>query len=244
MSAPLKSGMERPFLNDPRLARIKEYMEKEKLSITALKEMIDNPNAPRLKGKKKKAAKGKKANASKDSGKKKRTARGKKVNASKNSGKSKISYAHLNKVLNGVMPLNLNLIEKIAMALKLNPSYFYETTIVNKQKVKKSADAQLMSVIVDGAEGIFRYVEGLNVDKLAEFFNNEPTRPLIATGHGGKFSQAVYAALLYSTNKGLGKAVTCYSCNSLSDATIKNSRFSFAAEEWQTSTLTISLIDA
>ena len=206
MSAPLKADKERPFLNDPKLARIKEYMEKEKLSITALKEMIDNPNAPRPKGKKK------------------RTAKGKKVNASKDSGKSKISYAHLNKVFNGVMPLNLNLIEKIAMALKLNPSYFYEPTIKNTQKVKTRDDAQLMSEIVDGAEGIFRYVEGLNVDKLAEFFNNEPTRPLIATGHGGKFSQAVYAALLYSTNKGLGKAVTCYSCNSLSDATIKNSK--------------------
>ena len=90
MSAPLKADKERPFLNDPKLARIKEFMEKEKISITALKEMIDNPNAPRPKGKKKRtAAKGKKANASKDNGKKKRTAKGKKTNVSKDSGKSK-----------------------------------------------------------------------------------------------------------------------------------------------------------
>ena len=79
MSAPLKANKERPFLNDPKLARIKEFMEKEKISITALKEMIDNPNAPRPKEKKKRtAAKGKKANASKDNGKKKRKPRGRK----------------------------------------------------------------------------------------------------------------------------------------------------------------------
>ena len=206
MSAPLKADKERPFLNDPKLARIKEYMEKEKISITALKEMIDNPNAPRPKGKKK------------------RTAKGKKVNASKDSGKSKISYAHLNKVFNGVMPLNLNLIEKIAMAFKLNPSYFYETAIENKQKAQSRKDAPLMSEILDGIEETLRFVENVNVDTLHKFFFENPERPLIATGHGGKYAPAVYAALLYGTYQGLGRAVTCYSCNSLSDAVIRNSK--------------------
>ena len=206
MSAPLKADKERPFLNDPKLARIKEFMEKEKISITALKEMIDNPNAPRPKGKKK------------------RTAKGKKVNASKDSGKSKISYAHLNKVFNGVMPLNLNLIEKIAMAFKLNPSYFYETAIENKQKVQSRKDAPLMSEILDGIEETLRFVENVNVDTLHKFFFENPERPLIATGHGGKYAPAVYAALLYGTYQGLGRAVTCYSCNSLSDAVIRNSK--------------------
>ena len=205
MSAPLKADKARPFLKDPKLARIKEYMEKEKISITTLKEMIDNPNAPRPKGKKKRTAKGKKANAPKDN-------------------KSKISYAHLNKVFNGVMPLNLNLIEKIAMALKLNPSYFYETAIENKQKVQSRKDAPLMSEILDGIEETLRFVEGVNVDTLHKFFFENPERPLIATGHGGKYAPAVYAALLYGTYQGLGRAVTCYSCNSLSDAVIRNSK--------------------
>lgn len=177
MSAPLNDGTKRPFINDPRLARIREVMEERKLNIMKL------------------------------------------------SQKTEISYAHLNKVLNGVMELNPTLLEKIALkGLNLPPSFFEEVTIENNQKPKTRKDAQLMSEIVDGAEGILRYVEGMNVDGLSKFFNDEPTRPLIATGHGGKFSQAVYAALLYSTNQGLGRAVTCYSCNSLSDATIKNSK--------------------
>lgn len=147
-----------------------------------------------------------------------------KLNVRKVADKSNLSYAHLNKVLNGLKTLRLDVLQQIADGLKLPIEFFLDSDISSERKPKQNKKAQLMSEIVDGAEGIFRYVEGLDVNGLTEFFNNEPTRPLIATGHGGKYSQAVYAALLYSTNQGLGRAVTCYSCNSLSDATIKNSK--------------------
>lgn len=148
-----------------------------------------------------------------------------KMTIQKLADKSGLSYAHTNKILNGRMPLKPNLLEKIAIkGLGLPPSFFEEVTIENNRKPRKGKKNQLMSEILANVEEILRYVEGMNVDGLAKFFNDEPSRPLIATGHGGKYSQAVYAALLYSTNKGLGRAITCYSCNSLSDATIKNSK--------------------
>lgn len=149
-----------------------------------------------------------------------------KMTIQKLADKSGLSYAHTNKILNGRMPLKPNLLEKIAMkGLGLPLSFFEEVTIDNSQKPKKSKKALLMSEIVANAENILRFVQDrVDVSGLKKFFDTEPTRPLIATGHGGKFSQAVYAALLYSSNKGLGRAVTCYSCNSLSDATIKNSK--------------------
>lgn len=149
-----------------------------------------------------------------------------KMTIQKLADKSGLSYAHTNKILNGRMPLKPNLLEKIAMkGLGLPLSFFEEVTIESNQKPKTSKKALLMSEIVANAENIFRFVQDrVDVSGLKKFFDTEPTRPLIATGHGGKFSQAVYAALLYSSNKGLGRAVTCYSCNSLSDATIKNSK--------------------
>lgn len=149
-----------------------------------------------------------------------------KMTIQKLADKSGLSYAHTNKILNGRMPLKPNLLEKIAMkGLGLPLSFFEEVTIENNQKPKTSKKALLMSEIVANAEKILRFVQDrVDVSGLKKFFDTEPTRPLIATGHGGKFSQAVYAALLYSSNKGLGRAVTCYSCNSLSDATIKNSK--------------------
>lgn len=149
-----------------------------------------------------------------------------KMTIQKLADKSGLSYAHTNKILNGRMPLKPNLLEKIAIkGLGLPLSFFEEVTIESNQKPKTSKKALLMSEIVANAENILRFVQDrVDVSGLKKFFDTEPTRPLIATGHGGKFSQAVYAALLYSSNKGLGRAVTCYSCNSLSDATIKNSK--------------------
>lgn len=149
-----------------------------------------------------------------------------KMNIQKLADKSGLSYAHTNKILNGRMPLKPNLLEKIAVkGLGLPLSFFEMVTIENKRKLMKNKNALLMSEIVANAENILRFVQDrVDVNKLTKFLDTEPTRPLIATGHGGMFSIAVYATLLYSTNKGLGRAVTCYSCNSLSDATIKNSK--------------------
>ena len=150
--------------------------------------------------------------------------REKKINIKKLADLSQLSYNHANYVMNGLKALSYNVLEKIAQGLKLPMEYFLESEIQNDLKPKSRGGRQLMSDILSGIKDVLTYAEKQNVDSLREFFNNEPTRPLIATGHGGKFSQAVYAALLYSTNQGLGRAITCYSCNSLSDATIQNSK--------------------
>ena len=141
------------------------------------------------------------------------------------SDKAKLSYAHTNKVLNGIKTLKLDILEKIAVqGLGLPTEYFIETEIENGLKVRSTKAKPLMSEILLGVIDVLRLVEQQDVDRLRRFFITEPQRPLIATGQGGKFAVASYAALLYGTCQSLGRAVTCYSCNSLSDATIKNSK--------------------
>ena len=150
--------------------------------------------------------------------------REKKMNLTKLVDVTKLSYPHVCNMMNGRKPLSYDVLEKIAQGLKLPMEYFLESEVENNRKPKARGNKHLMSDILSGIKDVLLYAEKQNVDGLREFFNNEPTRPLIATGHGGKYSQAVYAALLYSTNKGLGRAVTCYLCNSLSDSTIQNSK--------------------
>ena len=136
-----------------------------------------------------------------------------------------VSYVHLNKVLNGIKPLSYDILEKIARALKYPTEYFFDTKVYTHNKPKRLGGKKLMSEILTNVVGVMRYVQDdVDVSKLRDFFTKNETKPLIATGHGGKFAPAVYAALLYSTYQSLGRAVTCYSCNSLSDATIKNSK--------------------
>ena len=147
-----------------------------------------------------------------------------KLNLTKLAALSSISYAHLNKVMNGVKVLNLDVLEQIAKGLKLPLEYFLESNIENDRLPKPRKKYQLMSEILSGIKEVLLEAEKQNVDGIKKFFSDEPTRPLIATGHGGKYSQAVYAALLYGTYQSLGRAITCYSCNSLSDATIQNSK--------------------
>ena len=133
-------------------------------------------------------------------------------------------YSSINKILNGVNPLSQKMLEKIAKGLKLPSQYFVEREIVKTTKPQTRKGYQLMSDILKEVPELWAWCENQDVTELHDFFFNEPTRPLIATGHGGKYAMAVYASLLYGTCQGLGRAVTCYSCNSLSDATIKNSK--------------------
>ena len=149
----------------------------------------------------------------------------KKMNLKKLVEETKLSYPHVCNMMNGRKPLSFEVLGKITQGLKLPMGYFDENEYEINRKPRTTKKSQLMSEILTHVEEILSYVEkNVNVDGLRKFFTTEPTRPLIATGHGGKYSQASYAALLYSTNQGLGRAVTCYSCNSLSDATIQNSK--------------------
>ena len=133
-------------------------------------------------------------------------------------------YSSLCKILNGMKPLTLKMLERISKGLKLPSQYFQERETYKELKPKARNGKQLMSDILKEVPELLKRCEEQDTDKLHNFFFSDPTRPLIATAHGGSFSPAVYASLLYGTHQGLGRAITCYGCNSLSDATLQNSK--------------------
>ena len=94
----------------------------------------------------------------------------------------------------------------------------------NQQKPKARKGKPLMSELLTETRKYIEQAEQADVASLRQFLFNEPERPLIAMGHGGSHSSAAYAALLYGTNCGLGRAMTPYQANSLSDATLKNAK--------------------
>ena len=81
-----------------------------------------------------------------------------------------------------------------------------------------------MSELLKDTRRYIELAEQTDVEPLRQFLFNEPERPLIAMGHGGSHSSAAYAALLYGTNCGLGRVVTPYQANSLSDDTLRNAK--------------------
>ena len=81
-----------------------------------------------------------------------------------------------------------------------------------------------MSELLTDARKYIKLAEQADVASLRQFLFDDPERPLIAMGHGGSHSSAAYAVLLYGTNCGLGRAMTPYQANSLSDATLKNAK--------------------
>ena len=91
-------------------------------------------------------------------------------------------------------------------------------------KPKARNGKPLMSELLTDVRKYIELAEQADVEPLRQFLFNEPERPLIAMGHGGSHSSAAYAALLYGTNCGLGRALTPYQANSLSDATLKSAK--------------------
>ena len=89
---------------------------------------------------------------------------------------------------------------------------------------RKKAAKPLMSELLKDTRKYIEQAEQTDVEPLRQFLFNEPERPLIAMGHGGSHSSAAYAALLYGTNCGLGRVVTPYQANSLSDDTLRNAK--------------------
>ena len=94
----------------------------------------------------------------------------------------------------------------------------------NSRKPHARGGKPLMSDLLKDTRKYLEQAEQTDVEPLRQFLLNEPERPLITMGHGGSHSSASYAALLYGTNCGLGKVVTPYLCNSLSDETLRNSK--------------------
>jgi len=91
-------------------------------------------------------------------------------------------------------------------------------------KPKARNGKPLMSELLTDVRKYIELAEQADVEPLRQVLFNEPERPLIAMGHGGSHSSAAYAALLYGTNCGLGRAITPYQANSLSDATLKSAK--------------------
>ena len=99
------------------------------------------------------------------------------------------------------------------------------------QKLKTGGKTPLMSELLKDTHKYLRQAEQTDVESLRQFLFNEPERPLVTMGHGGSHSSASYAALLYGTNCSLGKVVTPYQCNSLSDATLQNSKLLLVSKQ-------------
>ena len=97
-----------------------------------------------------------------------------------------------------------------------------------KNNISKKPHARggkpLMSELLKDTRKYLKQAEQTDVEPLRQFLFNEPERPLITMGHGGSHASASYAALLYGTNCGLGRVMTPYQCNSLSDETLRNSK--------------------
>lgn len=82
----------------------------------------------------------------------------------------------------------------------------------------------LMSEMLDDTRRYLEQAEKTDVSKLRDFLMTEPERPMIATGQGGSIPPAEYAALLYSSNCSIGKAMSCYDTHSVSDTAMQNSK--------------------
>jgi ADP-ribosylglycohydrolase len=82
----------------------------------------------------------------------------------------------------------------------------------------------LMSEMLDDTRRYLEQAEKTDVSELRVFLMTEPERPMIATGQGGSIPPAEYAALLYSSNCSIGKAMSCYDTHSVSDTAMQNAK--------------------
>ena len=71
---------------------------------------------------------------------------------------------------------------------------------------------------------ILEWVDKQDVNGLQTFLLCNPNTPLICSASGGSTSSAIYASLLYSANKGIGKAISPLMFASLSYQTIAESK--------------------
>lgn len=82
---------------------------------------------------------------------------------------------------------------------------------------------ELFSDLMAKANDVIEIADQMDVEPFHNFLFGKPEMPMFFIGCGGMKNQ--YAALLYGLNKGVGYCTTPYMLASLSDETIKNSRF-------------------
>ena len=134
-------------------------------------------------------------------------------------------YAHLNKVLNGIKPLVPKTLQAIAGHLQLPVEYFTnDGAITIKQPKQRGSDKMPLRDLLNDINECFQLAEAEDIVQMQRFFLDEAEKPLVAVGSGGSLSCACYAALLYGTKNAIGKHVTPYSFNSISDRAISCSK--------------------
>lgn len=82
---------------------------------------------------------------------------------------------------------------------------------------------ELFSDLMAKADDIIEIADQMDVKPFHDFLFGKPETPMFFVGSGGMKNH--YAALLYGLNKGVGYCTTPYMLASLSNETIKNSRF-------------------
>ena len=75
---------------------------------------------------------------------------------------------------------------------------------------------------LEQTDDILAWAKNQNIEGLKRFLEEEPEKPLICIGSGGSYSTCKFIALMYSTRKGLGTAVTPYSVYSISEDVLRN----------------------
>lgn len=75
---------------------------------------------------------------------------------------------------------------------------------------------------IDQTDAVLKWARKQNVSDFKRFMETKPEKPLICIGSGGSFSTCKFIALMYSTRKGLGTAVTPYSVYSISEEVLKS----------------------
>ena len=118
----------------------------------------------------------------------------------------------------------------IAKKLKLSPSTVCEYVNQDDLEITKgkisNLEQNIFHPIIDehltSIPDELAWVAKQDVSKLRSFLLDNTQIPYITCGMGGAFSTCVYSSLLYGTYNGLGRAVTCYNLNSISDETLLN----------------------
>lgn len=92
-----------------------------------------------------------------------------------------------------------------------------------KEKEADPNRKELFSELLKGVDGVIRYADQADVSGLHDFLFGNPETPMFFVGNGG--TKGYYGAMLYGMNKSVGLCITPYMLASLSDDTIRNSRF-------------------
>lgn len=82
--------------------------------------------------------------------------------------------------------------------------------------MKNTINTKLQNILSQAAQA--------DLEPVRKFLKENPSQPLVATGSGGSETAADFACLLYGASGGIGKAVTPYTLNSVSDKALRTAK--------------------